>query len=219
MALFASDFNAILALRDECLNDAETNVNTVDGDATQGGASPSQPSNPFARKRIPSLSGNSNVKVLAKRPRLVTPLLPSQVASPMKQAHASPSQSSPSSDMKTNPMVFERPLLTPVVHPRGGFAVDEAVSRVLAHKGMPELEVLPETHDRSKLTFFFGGARAEKKPASSPKKEQPLTAKGLDSWRARPWEDEEETPNDFAVGENPLAMRKPVFVFRQPWRS
>eukprot|EP00929_Paragymnodinium_shiwhaense_P008127 TRINITY_DN112069_c0_g1_i1.p1 TRINITY_DN112069_c0_g1~~TRINITY_DN112069_c0_g1_i1.p1 ORF type:complete len:817 (+),score=239.73 TRINITY_DN112069_c0_g1_i1:123-2573(+) len=99
-------------------------------------------------------------------------------------------------------MDTERRLLKPTLHPRGGYAAEEAARTLLAHKGVYEYEKVSENEDKSKLKFYLGGKDA------SGKKPQPEVAakrKTLAEWNARPWEDgqrelEEEAAAQAAAG-------------------
>jgi len=237
MCLLPGDIAAILAVKEEVLGQrgrqespddgaGGEQVHEADGGAAESSVTPprlpaaaqaetpSNPAhaNPFARKRAAG-PGSIGSSVLPKRPRVfgVTTAQTPQGIGAVGRVGAGPRTAATggSGGAQESP----RRMVQPEAHPRGGFAAQDAASAVLAQRGMPELERLPENKDRGKLTSFFRVKMPEKKGDRVEKVESAKTkGGGLASWRPRPWEAAEDDHTDpFTVGKNALSLQRPVW--------
>jgi len=184
-------------------------------------------SNPFARKRV--AGANSGLAVLAKRPKEE---LPSFAPTGTTTNHKRLPGGVAGSDFFQGRVLqgtVPRVLAPSNLGSRGGNSAIEAAQKVLAQRGAPELEALPERLDPSKITSFFGkkpmGGGAAKQDSS-----KKSGASALAGWRAQPWRNEEEEAalekeqSSYSVGVNLLKMRKDNAMpnrslFRKGWES
>jgi len=98
---------------------------------------------------------------------------------------------------------YEQPqLVKPDFHSRGGHAAKDAADAVLAQRGFGKLAPVAPNKDRTKLTGFFPH---QQKLPEAPKEPPPKSA--LASWKARPWEEDDEVEESAAAYVNPLSMQ------------
>lgn len=98
-------------------------------------------------------------------------------------------------------------MVEPEFHPRGGSGAALAVATVLAHRGIIDLEPVPEAKDRGRLTSFFKLRPAEKKAEAVNEAKTKTKEGALASWNPRPWEKDTPVDDPFAVGQNSLSLK------------
>jgi len=183
-------------------------------------AASSAPSNPFSRKNANPFSrqnrndtsqDDESSIVVTKRPRLV----PTANRAAIGLTSAS-TKSSASGIAKPERLYVEQKL-----HPKGGYAAEEAAKAVLFRRGIREYEKIPEEQDRSKIGSFFRPTSGDKKAASFHKntvEKTDVDRKKVSNWKSRPWEASQEEAEGRVNQFNPLSLesaRNPQRAFRK----
>jgi len=165
-------------------------------------------SNPFARKRVaPHSQASQHVtqteldgQRFSKAARSLGPRL----AIPQREVIARREVRTVATPCKE---VESRQVAHTELGPRGGASAIDSAKVVLAQMGMPDLVPLAPSKDRGKLDGFFKLQRQELPQAAVPAQKSALA-----DWKARPWEVEEEKPEDYSdmqtLSENPLSMKR-----------